>query len=207
MTVGIKKDIDEYLNTNEIMTRLLVVIEYDEDNIYRFIADDTEDNVVIAGETYLSAPIERGVREENADNSIDSISLTLSNKWQEWAAVVANHGNEFLGKHCKLMEWFPEYPEDEPVVMYEGILDDIKMTPTSFEMTVVRILGDYEQEAPLMTYDVNCQWVFRDSRCGYKGDIYYTCGKTLGDCIQRGNVLNFGGCPSVPAEFLINKGN
>ena len=203
MTVGIKQDIEEYLKKDEVLTRLLVVIEYDNDNIYRFIADDTEESVEIGGNTYLSAPIIRGTREENADNSIDSIDLTLSNHWQEWAAIVANHGNEFLGKKCTLMEWFPDFPEEMPVVMYEGILDDLKMSPAQFEMRVVRVLGDYEQEAPLMTYDVNCQWVFKDKRCQYKGDIYYSCGKTLADCMQRENVLNFGGYPSVRREIVI----
>ena len=203
MTVGIKEEISEYLSQDEIETKLLIVIEFDEDTTYRFIADDTIDEQVINGETYLSASIVRGSREENADNSIDSIELTLSNKWQEWAAVLANHGNEFLGKKCSLMEWFPDYPEDEPVVMYEGILDDVKMTATEFRVTVVRVLGDYEQEAPLMTFDVNCQWIFKDKRCAYNGDVYYTCCKTLADCIQRGNILNYGGCPSVPLEYLI----
>lgn len=205
MTVGIKEEISEYLSQDEIETKLLIVIEFDEDTTYRFIADDTIDEQVINGETYLSASIVRGSREENADNSIDSIELTLSNKWQEWAAVLANRGNEFLGKKCSLMEWFPDYPDDEPVVMYEGILDDVKMTASEFRVTVVRVLGDYEQEAPLMTFDVNCQWVFKDCRCGYSGDTYYTCGKTLADCMQRKNVLNFGGYPSVPKEYLINK--
>ena len=203
MTVGIKEEIDSYLSQDEIETRLLVVIEYDSETTYRFISDASVDEVIIGGETYLSAPIIRGSREENTDNSIDSIELTLSNKWQEWAAILANHGNEFLGKKCFLMEWFPDYPEDEPVVMYEGILDDVKMTATEFRVTVVRVLGDYEQEAPLMTFDVNCQWIFKDKRCAYNGDVYYTCGKTLADCIQRGNVLNYGGCPSVPLEYLI----
>ena len=203
MTVGIKEEISSYLAQDEIETKLLLVIEFDEETTYRFIADDNDDEVVINGETYLSAPITRGSREENADNSIDSIELTLSNKWQEWAAVLANHGNEFLGKKCSLMEWFPAYPDDEPVVMYEGILDEVKMTASEFRVTIVRVLGDYEQEAPLLTFDINCQWVFKDKRCGYNGDVYYTCGKTLADCIQRGNILNFGGCPSVPLEYLI----
>lgn len=205
MTVGIKEEVAKYLETDEIQTRLLVVIEYDEYNTYRFIADDSIESVEIDGNVYQSAPIVRGTREENSDNSIESISLELSNRWQEWAAIVANHGNEFLGKKCTLYEWFPDYPDELPVAMYTGILDDIKMNANTFNVTVVRVLGDYDQEAPLMTYDVNCQFVFKDSRCQYSGLEYYSCGKTLNDCIQRGNVLHFGGYPSVPREYLVNK--
>lgn len=203
MTVGIQEDIATYLESDEIETRLLVVIEYDESTTYRFIADDSIESIEICGETYLSTAITRGSREENADNSIESIELTLSNHWQEWAAVVANHGNEFLGKTCTLMEWFPDFPDEEPVIMYQGILDDIKMSASQFDMSVVRVLGDYDQEAPLMTYDVNCQYIFKDARCKYSDTEYYSCGKTLADCMQRKNVLNFGGCPSVPLETLI----
>ncbi len=203
MTVGFKQDIAQYLAQSEIETRLLVVIEYDKDNVYRFIADESLESFEICGNTYLSTQIERGSRQENSDNSIDSVSLTLSNHWQEWAAIVANHGNEFLGKRCTLYEWFPEYPEDEPVPMYSGILDEIKMSATSFEMEVVRVLGDYDQEAPLMTYDPNCQFIYKDARCKSKSTIYYSCGKTLNDCIQRGNVLNFGGYVAVPREYLV----
>lgn len=205
MSVGIKEDIQEYLTQDEIRTRLLVVIEYDEDNIYRFIANGTEDNVEICGETYRSAPIVRGTREENSDNSIESISLTLSNIWQEWAAIVANHGNEFLGKKCTLLEWFPDYPDEIPVPMYDGVLDEIKMNASTFEMSIVRTLGDYDQEAPLMIFDVNCQWIFKSEQCGYKGNIYYNCGKTLNECMARDNVENFGGFPQICEEYLINK--
>ena len=53
MTVGIKEEINEYLSQDEIETRLLLVIEFDEETTYRFIADDTEDEVIINGETYL----------------------------------------------------------------------------------------------------------------------------------------------------------
>ena len=51
MTVGIKQDIEEYLKKDEVLTRLLVVIEYDNDNIYRFIAEDTEESVEVGGNT------------------------------------------------------------------------------------------------------------------------------------------------------------
>lgn len=203
MTVGFGENVAEYLEAEEIETRLLIAIEYDEETTYRFIADDSIDTIDILGETYLSTSVTRGSREENADNSIESIDITLSNHWQEWAAVVANHGNEFLGKKCTLMEWFPAFPDEEPVIMYQGVLDDIKMTASQFDMRVVRVLGDYEQEAPLMTYDVNCQYIFKDERCKYSGVEYYTCGKTLPDCMQRKNTINFGGSPSCALETLI----
>lgn len=215
MTVGIREDIGNYLNQEEINTKILVVIwdvpiyvdSISQDKnltTFRFIADESYENVEINGENYLATPITLGVREENSDNSIESIDLTFSNKWQEWAAILANNGDCFLGKFCSIYQWFPDYPDEKPIEMYKGILNNIKMTPNEFKVTVVRVLGDYEQEAPLMTFQVNCQYVFRGSKCLYTGpDV--NCEKTLQDCKRKGNILNFGGFPSVPQEFLINK--
>ena len=59
MTVGFKQDIAQYLAQSEIETRLLVVIEYDKDNIYRFIADESLESFEICGNTYLSTQIDR----------------------------------------------------------------------------------------------------------------------------------------------------
>lgn len=204
MTVGINTEVARYLANEEIETRTLLVIET-EDETYRFIADDDNSSVEIGGETYLSASISLGTREENSDGSVESIEVTLSNKWQSWAAILANKGNTFLGQECRIYQWFPSYPDEPPVSIYHGILDEIKMTASEFKASVVRVLGDYEQEAPLMVYQVNCQYVFKGERCGYIGTEFDNCGKTLTECKARGRILNFGGFPSVPEEFLINK--
>ena len=70
MSIGIPEQVERYLADPEITTRLLVVIEYSDENIYRFIVDESVDEVIINGETYLSAAITRSDREENSDMSI-----------------------------------------------------------------------------------------------------------------------------------------
>lgn len=202
MSIGIPDKINRYLEEPEISTRLLVVIEYNEDTTYRFIVDESIEEVEIDGETYQSASIKRSDREENSDMSIETISLTLSNHWQGWAAILANQGNNMLNKPCKLYEWMPDYPEEKPLLIYEGFLDNLSMTASTFEVKVVRSMGDYQQDSPNMTFDPNCQYQFKDERCRYVGS-YYDCGKTLEDCINRHNEERFGGHPSVPRETVI----
>ena len=90
MSIGITEQIERYLADPEISTRLLVVIEYSEDSIYRFIVDESIEEIEIGGETYLSAAITRSDREENSDMSIETLTLTMSNHWQGWAAILAN---------------------------------------------------------------------------------------------------------------------
>lgn len=202
MSIGITEQIERYLADPEISTRLLVVIEYSEDNIYRFIVDESIEEIEIGGETYLSAAITRSDREENSDMSIETLTLTMSNHWQGWAAILANQGNNFINKPCKIYEWMPEFPEEAPILIYDGVLDNINMTASTFEVKVVRSLGDYQQESPNMTFDPNCQFQFKDERCRYVGK-YFECGKTLADCINRHNEERFGGHPSVPRETVI----
>lgn len=202
MSIGIPEQIERYLADPEITTRLLVVIEYSDENIYRFIVDESVDEVIINGETYLSAAITRSDREENSDMSIETLTLTMSNHWQGWAAILANQGNNFINKPCKIYEWMPEFPEEKPILIYDGVLDNINMTASTFEVKVVRSMGDYQQESPNMTFDPNCQFQFKDERCRYVGE-YFECGKTLVDCINRHNEERFGGHPSVPRETVI----
>ncbi len=202
MSIGITEQIERYLADPEISTRLLVVIEYSEDNIYRFIVDESIEEIEIGGETYLSAAITRSDREENSDMSIETLTLTMSNHWQGWAAILANQGNNFINKPCKIYEWMPEFPEEAPILIYDGVLDNINMTASTFEVKVVRSLGDYQQESPNMTFDPNCQFQFKDERCRYVGE-YFECGKTLVDCMNRHNEERFGGHPSVPRETVI----
>lgn len=202
MSIGIPEQIERYLADPEITTRLLVVIEYSDENIYRFIVDESVDEVIINGETYLSAAITRSDREENSDMSIETLTLTMSNHWQGWAAILANQGNNFINKPCKIYEWMPEFPEEKPMLIYDGVLDNINMTASTFEVKVVRSMGDYQQESPNMTFDPNCQFQFKDERCRYVGK-YFECGKTLADCMNRHNEERFGGHPSVPRETVI----
>ena len=202
MSIGIPEQVERYLADPEITTRLLVVIEYSDENIYRFIVDESVDEVIINGETYLSAAITRSDREENSDMSIETLTLTMSNHWQGWAAILANQGNNFINKPCKIYEWMPEFPEEKPILIYDGVLDNINMTASTFEVKVARSMGDYQQESPNMTFDPNCQFQFKDERCRYVGE-YFECGKTLADCMNRHNEERFGGHPSVPRETVI----
>lgn len=202
MSIGIPDQIERYLKEPEITTRLLVVVEYNDETVYRFIVDESVEEVEIGGEIYQSASITRSDREENSDMSIETLSLTLSNHWQGWAAILANQGNNFINKPCKLYEWLPDFPDEPPLLIYEGVLDNISMTASTFDVKVVRSLGDYQQDSPNMTFDPNCQYQFKDERCGYVG-AYFDCGKTLEDCINRHNEEHFGGHPSVPRETVI----
>ena len=43
---------------------------------------------------------------------------------------------------------------------------------------------------------VDCQYIYKDACCGYKGEIE-TCDMSLEDCKRHGNIQRFGGFPTL----------
>jgi hypothetical protein len=126
----------------------------------------------------------------------------MTNKWQESASLFANMGACFINQKCKIEEYFVEYPDETPVLLYYGVMDAPRMTVSQFQIDVIRTLGDYQAESPNMTYDVNCQFRLGDTRCRYSGTETF-CDGTLSNCVALGNTLRFGGHPSIPREMVI----
>jgi phage-related protein len=91
---------------------------------------------------------------------------------------------------------------DGAVAIFDGYVNNIQLTETEFSFDVERVLGGYSTLSPNTTYDVNCQWIFKDCRCQYAG-AEAVCDKTFSACQARGNETRFGGYPSIPAELVI----
>ncbi len=89
---------------------------------------------------------------------------------------------------------------DDPVLLFEGLINNIQLTAVAFSFDVERVLGGYSTISPNSTYDVNCQWKFKDERCQYSGEAN-PCDKTWTTCrIQE----RFGGYPSIPKQMVIS---
>jgi phage-related protein len=91
---------------------------------------------------------------------------------------------------------------DNAVTIFDGYINNVQLTETEFTFDVERILGGYSTQSPNTTYDVNCQWIFKDERCQYSGAEMF-CDKTFSSCLARGNETRFGGYPSIPSELVI----
>lgn len=85
---------------------------------------------------------------------------------------------------------------DDPVLLFEGSINNLQMSQTYCAFSVERPLYSYTTVSPNMTYDVNCQFKFKDGRCQYSG-TETKCDKTLARCQALGNVTRFGGYPSI----------
>ena len=178
--------------------------------VFRFVANDTQDLIIpvtctdesFIGKRYVNAEIERGSIDTSTDGQVEKTSVKMSNKLQEWAAIFASLGNIMNNRRCVVYEYFPDFPSEPPINVFEGVINGVRMTASQFEWELTRSVVDFDAESPNMTYDVSCQWKFRDFHCRYTGTLT-KCDKTLARCIQMNNVLRFGGHPSVPREMVI----
>jgi hypothetical protein len=92
---------------------------------------------------------------------------------------------------------------EDPIHLFQGKINKVKLAHHGIlEFQVERILGGYATQSPNSTYDVNCYYIFKDSRCQYAG-AGSSCDKTLSACQGYSNVIRFGGYPSIPKEQVI----
>lgn len=203
MSKEMSETLQSAAESSEIITRMLVTI-YAKDNTFRFAANSDQDLIMPDGTVYVAANITRGEINSNTDGDKEQVQLTLSNKWQEWAAYFANNGNKLKGKVCVIEDVFLDHLDEGAVWRFKGILDSPCMTISEFTCKVTRDVVDYEQESPSIDYGPTCQWTFGDSRCKYSGSNG-PCDQTMASCDALGNILNYQGHPSVPLEMVLRK--
>lgn len=185
----------------EIIPRMLLTIYGANDVVFRFVANDNQD-LVFEGNTYISAEIKRGEIKTTVEGDKEQVSLTMSNKWREWSAYIANNGKGLKYKRCVIQEVYLDHLEEGAVWLFEGILNSLKTTMSEFSCVVERDTVDFTQEGPIMDYGPTCQFIYKNSRCRSTSALT-SCDGTLTACIERGNVTRYGGHPSVPKEMVI----
>ena len=192
--------LDTAAQSSEIITRMLVTI-YAPTQTFRFIANSDTDLVMPDTTLYTAAEITRGDIQSSTDGDKEQVSLTLSNKWQQWASYLAANGKALKGCRCVIDDVFLDHLDEGYVWRFEGVMDSLSMTMSDFTCKVTRDVVDYEQDGPVMDYGPTCQYTFGDSRC--QCTATGPCDQTLNSCQNLGNVVRFGGHPSIPLEMVI----
>lgn len=201
--------------------------------VVRILENDSISSFEYDGDTYLTAAVKRGAIESKMEGGPQRCNIKISNiNWFYSQKLVdqVEQGDVLTNSRCVIEEIILTGNEDlvllensstlllenasslcmevinavigDPVNIFEGFINNIKLTETEFSFDVERILGGYSAESPNTTYDVNCQWAFKDDRCRYSGGET-SCDKTFSSCQARGNVIRFGGYPSIPSELII----
>jgi len=203
MSKGISEELEQHVAEAEIIPRMLVTIYGANDVVFRFVANDNQD-LLFEGNTYISAEIKRGEIKTTLEGDKEQVSLTMSNRWKEWSAYIANNGKGLKYKKCVIQEVYIDHLEEGAVWLFEGILNSIKTTMIEFSCTVERDTVDFTQESPNMGYGPTCQFIYKgaDNRCRATSALT-SCDGTLTACIERGNVTRYGGHPSIPREMVL----
>lgn len=202
MSKEMSANLEAAAQESEIITRMLVTIYAPNAVVYRFAANADEDVVMPDGTTYTAAHIERGDISTSTDGDKETVSLKMSNKWQEWAAYVANNGAKLKGCTCVIEDVFLDHLGEGTVWRFKGVMDKLGMTISEFTCTVTRDVVDYTVKGPAMDYGPTCQYRYGDSRC-QATNVNGPCDGTITTCEALGNIARFGGHPSIPMEMVI----
>ena len=172
-------------------------------DIFRFVANDNQD-LVFEGNTYISAEIKRGEIKATVEGDKEQVSLTMSNRWKQWSAYIANNGKALKYKKCVIQEVYLDHLDEGPVWLFEGILNTLKTTMTEFSCVVERDTVDFTVEGPVMDYGPTCQFIYKglDNRCRSTSTLP-SCDQTMTACIERNNITRFQGHSSIPKEMVI----
>lgn len=182
-----------------LKTRLLVTVEI-EPLPFRILQNDSVGSIEIDGNTYFSKLIQTSAVQGSLDGSSEKMDVIISDIAQDFAGLVAEYGDVLTNTTCKVEQVIFDGDSntiiDSPILLFEGLINNLQLSQTYCAFSVERPLYSYSTVSPNMTYDVNCQFKFKDGRCQYSG-TETKCDKTLARCQALNNVTRFGGYPSV----------
>ncbi|HSA06141.1 MAG TPA: hypothetical protein P5556_03070 [Candidatus Gastranaerophilales bacterium] len=232
MSKGLSASQKTEITKNAVKTRILLTITLNNiaNDVIRIIENDTLTSFEHGGNTYIAAMVKRGSLDSRIEGGPQKVNIKISNINQAYSNIIANQGDVLTNSRCiveeiifydnqdlllfenndniifednnyLLLELF-DLVLDNAINIFEGFVNNVQLTEKEFTFDVERILGGYSTYSPNTTYDVNCQWKFKDSRCQYSGE-QTTCDKTLTSCKARSNETRFGGYPSIPGELVI----
>lgn len=203
MSKGMSNELEAAAQASEIETRMLVTIYApDQPEPFRFVANDNQELTMPDGKTYISADLKRGDINTSTEGDKEVVSLKLSNKWQGWAAYLANNGTILKGCVCVIEDVFLDHLEEGAVWRFKGKLDKLSMTISDFTCNVVRDTVDYSEQGPTMDYGPTCQFTFGNSRCRSTNPAG-PCDQTAATCEALGNLTRYQGHLSVVNEMVI----
>lgn len=181
-----------------VKTRRLITIELD--TPFRILENDSAGSIVIGGNTYYTKLVQTSAVQGSLDGNSEKLDVIISDIAQDFAGLVAEYGDVLTNTACKVEEVIFDGDTTtivgNPMLVFEGLINNLQLSAYGCAFSVERVLYSYSTVSPNMTYDVNCQFKFKDGRCQYSGSET-KCNKTLSRCQALGNVTRFGGYPSV----------
>lgn len=182
-----------------LKTRFLITVELDS-GPFRILQNDSLPSMVVDNNTYYTKLIQTSGVETSLDGNSEKMDIVISDISRDFAGLIANNGDVLTNRTCKVEQIIFDGDTStivgNPVLLFEGLINNLQLSQYYCAFSVERPLYSYSTVSPNMTYDINCQFKFKDSRCLYSG-TETKCDKTLARCQALNNVTRFGGYPSV----------
>lgn len=176
-------------------------------SFYYFHNQKTTQNYVFNAKTYQPLPIELEETEFTTTGNYPTPKLRVSNVFGLISGIVNAYGGL---ERCTITRIYT-------LAKYLGITynaSHLLKTPETYEIDRVsnenRLFIEYECRTLLDTQQRKipnriilrepCLWEFKDANCGFIGNTFNTCNKTLANCKERfgtNNPLPFGSFPGV----------
>ena len=155
---------------------------------------------------YYPAPIVQSPVEEGTDGSLPSITITVANTGPIMASII-DAADGFIGQPVSIMLVSSfELSNPDAAIRQDGevISASISSESISFKVSAFNL---FQLQFPPNVYRRRrCRWGFGSTECGYvanaAGAAFSSCGKTIGDCEERGNEEESRGLTKLhPARF------
>jgi lambda family phage minor tail protein L len=155
---------------------------------------DAISNLVYGGVTYVSFPISHSAISENISGAIDAVNVKISNISRAIQAYLEVY--DFSGLKVTIKTVL-DVTDGDCLMTDTYYIDSYTADQLDVNFICTSKLDIHKVQLPLRIYSREyCQWTFKGTECKYVGAG--TCAnKTKQECIVNGNLLNFGGCPSI----------
>ena len=138
-----------------LKTRTLITLNLDS-GPFLILANDSTANLVIGSNTYYSRMVKTSNIETSLDGTTDSMVISVSDIAQVFAGIVSNNGDVLTNRECMVQEVIFSGDTttiiDNPVLLFDGVINKVQLTAKSFVFTVERILNNYSSLSPNMIF-------------------------------------------------------
>lgn len=179
---------------------LFILEDYDGNgNDLRFARWDT--NITFDGETYNKFPITFQSIEENTQNALKHIRITICNVSRLIQSYLEDY-DLWDKKVVVRIVWANQLADADAKIDFTFYIDSYSANEEDVEFVCATKADIIDRQLPAECYLPMCRYKeFKGDQCGYAG-AETECNRTPQRCKELDNYARFGGFPSIPGNRM-----
>lgn len=172
-------------------------------NVNFFSWDTVTDEMSSGAQVYTPIAISHSDIRTSADSKIDNMTVSIDNINNVMSEYISKI--EFRGRRLIVLRVYRDYLASylDYIVLFDGMMDNPVIGETSMQVTLKPRLGTLSLLVPRRLYDVNCNWKFGSTECGY-GKV--TTGVS-GVVVSSGTALTLMATAYIPSSGIYQTNN